>query len=176
MKIISCTDMKKVLVIGNMGAGKTTFARELSRKLDLPVVHLDRLYWCGEWEHVSREEFDEKLSAELSKEKWIIDGNYNRTIPHRLKFCDTVFFFDFSPLTCLFGVTKRVIENYGKTRDDMGGSCPEYFDKQKIELYKNLFKYNKNNRARYYEMLENSDAEVVVFKKHKDATEYLKNL
>ena len=53
--------MKKILVIGNTGAGKTTFARELSQKLNLPIVHLDRLYWCGEWEHVNREKFDALL-------------------------------------------------------------------------------------------------------------------
>lgn len=167
--------MKKILIIGNTGAGKTTFARELSPKLNLPIVHLDKLYWCGEWEHVSREKFDALLQAELEKEEWIIDGNFNRTLPLRLEFCDTVFFFDFSPFACLWGVTKRVIKNYGKSRNDMGGNCPEYFDKNKIELYKSLFKYNKRNRKRYYEMLRNSNAEVIVFKKRKDVKEYIKS-
>ena len=167
--------MKRILIIGNTGAGKTTFAHELSEKISLPIVHLDKLYWCGHWEHRSKEEFDELLWAELEKSEWIIDGNYNRTLPRRLEFCDTVFFFDFSPLVCLWGITKRVIKNYGKTRHDMGGDCPEYFDKNKIELYKNLFKYNKNNRGRYYEMLKKSQAEVVVFRKRKDVKRYLKN-
>ncbi len=168
--------MKRILIIGNTGAGKTTFARELSQKLRLPLVHLDKLYWCGRWEHVSRKEFDALLGAELEKTEWIIDGNYNRTLPHRLTFCDTVFFFDFLPLACLWGITKRIIKNYGKTREDMGGECPEYFDKKKIELYKNLFKYNKNNRARYYEMLGNADVRVVVFKNRKDVKRYLQKI
>ena len=168
--------MKKILVIGNMGAGKTTFALKLSEKLNLPLVHLDKLYWCGHWEHHSREDFDRFLQAELLKSEWIIDGNYNRTLPHRLMFCDTVFFFDFSPLTCLWGVTKRVVKNYGKTREDMGGECPEYFDKKKIELYKNVFKYNKNNRERYYEILKNTDVDVIVFKKRKEVKRYLQKI
>lgn len=168
--------MKRILIIGNTGAGKTTFARELSQKLTLPLVHLDKLYWCGHWEHHNREDFDRLLQAELEKSEWIIDGNYNRTLPHRLKYCDTVFFFDFSPLACLWGITKRVIQNYGKTREDMGGECPEYFDKKKIELYKNLFKYNKNNRARYYEMLVNADVRVIVFKNRKDVKRYLQKI
>lgn len=176
LKTIFCTKMKKILIIGNTGAGKTTFARELSQKLKLPIVHLDKLYWCGRWEHRTQGEFDILLQAELEKAEWIIDGNYNRTLPHRLKYCDTVFFFDFSPLACFCGITKRVIQNYGKSRDDMGGECPEYFDKKKIELYKNLFKYNKNNRLRYYEMLKDAKVEVVVFKNRKEVKEYLNKI
>ncbi len=165
--------MNKILIIGNVGAGKTTFAYEISEKLALPVVHLDKLYWCGHWQHRSREEFDELLQAELDKPRWIIDGNYNRTLPHRLGYCDTVFFFDFSPLCCLWGITKRVLKSYGKTREDMGGFCPEYFDKKKVELCKNLFKYNKNNRSRYYEMLGKSEKRVIVFKNRKDVKKFL---
>lgn len=169
-------DMKQILIIGNTGSGKTTFAKELSKKLNLPLVHLDKIYWCGEWEHLAKDEFDVLLQEELEKPEWIIDGNFNRTFPKRLKYCDTVFFFDFKVVACLWGITKRVLQNYGKTRDDMGGNCPEYFDKNKIELYKNLFKYNKNNRSRYYEMLKDAEVEVVVFKNRKDAKEYLVNL
>ena len=132
--------MKKILIIGNAGAGKTTFARELSKKTEIPLTHLDKLFWCGEWEHRSREDFDALLLDVLLRDEWIIDGNFNRTLPKRLEYCDTVFYFDFSPLACLWGATKRVLENYGKTRDDMGGVCPEYFDKQKIELYQNILK------------------------------------
>ena len=57
--------MERVLLIGNAGAGKTTFARKLAAKCSLPLVHLDQLYWCGEWEHLTREQFDALLQAEL---------------------------------------------------------------------------------------------------------------
>ena len=139
--------MRRVLIIGNAGSGKSTFGRKLAEKTGLPLVHLDKIYWRGNWEHLTREEFDKALQAELEKEEWIIDGNFNRTLPHRLDYCDTVFFFDLPTITCLWGVTKRVLQNYGKTRSDMGGSCPEKFDRNKWELFGMILKFNRNRKT-----------------------------
>lgn len=50
--------MEQILVIGNAGGGKSTFATQLAEKTGLPLIHLDRLYWRGNWEHLSREGFD----------------------------------------------------------------------------------------------------------------------
>ena len=140
--------MERVLIIGNAGSGKTTFSRQLAAKYALPLVHLDKIYWCGNWEHLSRDAFDKCLQEELEKPRWIIDGNFNRTLPHRLQYCDTVFYFDFPTILCLWGITKRVFLNYGKTRDDMGGECPEYFDQRKLALYRAVMGFNRKHRKK----------------------------
>ena len=166
--------MRRALIIGNAGAGKSTFARRLAEKTSLPLVHLDQLYWRGEWEHLSREEFDAALRTELEKPKWIIDGNYNRSIPERLKYCDTVFFFDLATVTCLWGITKRSIASYGRVRTDMGGNCRERFDAQKLPLYRNVLTFNRQHRQQYYEMLAKAEhVQVIVFKSHRQAKKYL---
>lgn len=166
--------MKRILIIGNAGSGKTTFAKALANTTKLPLVHLDQIFWCGNWEHLSREEFDAILQEELIKPEWIMDGNFSRTLPHRLKYCDTVFYFDLPTITCLWSSTIRVIKNYGKTRKDMGGNCPEYFDKNKCELYRAIFSFNKKHRKRYQKLLEeHTDKTIVIFKTRKQAYQYL---
>lgn len=166
--------MNKVLVIGNTGAGKTTFSQALHEKTGLPLVHLDKLYWCGQWEHVSREEFDAALENELAQPAWIIDGNFHRTLPRRLECCDTVFFFDLPTLVCLWGVIKRIFTHYGKTRADMGGNCPEYFDRNKISLYRAALAFNKTRRREYLSTLENTQGvQVIIFRSRREARKYL---
>ena len=164
--------MERILIIGNAGSGKSTFARALAQKSGLPLVHLDQLYWNGCWEHVSKEEFDILLQAELEKPQWIIDGNFNRTLPHRLEYCDHVFFFDMPTWLCLWGITKRLLTNYGKSREDMGGNCPERLDKNKLELCRHVLNFNKQHRKDYYKLLENCN--VTVFRSRKQVRKFLK--
>ena len=75
---------KKILVLGNGGAGKSTFAADMGRRFSLPVVHLDKLWWLPGWVNRSTEEFDSLLFSELAKPAWVMDGNYHRTLRARL--------------------------------------------------------------------------------------------
>lgn len=169
--------MKRILIIGNAGSGKTTFGKRLAEKLHIPLVHLDKLFWHGQWEHLSHDEFDKALQAELEKPEWIIDGNFNRTLPHRLQYCDTVFFFDLPAITCLAGITKRVLTNYGKSREDMGGNCVERFDSKKLELYRHVINFNKEHRKNYRALLSKAQhARVIIFRNRHEADKFLADL
>ncbi len=83
--------MKKVIVIGSPGAGKSTFARKLRDKTKLPLYYLDQIWHRSDRTNITKEEFDTRLSEILATDQWIIDGNYGRTLEMRLKACDTVF-------------------------------------------------------------------------------------
>jgi len=167
--------MERILIIGGNGCGKTTLAQKLAHKLELPLIHLDVLYWRDNWKYASKDEFDELLMKELSKPKWIIDGNMNRSIPLRLKYCDTVIYMDFSRTMCVYGAIKRVVKNYGKSRFDMGGYCPEKFNREKIEFIKAIWNHDKTNRKRFYDMLNNESAvNKIVLKNRRQVNKFLR--
>lgn len=84
--------MKKIIVIGCMGSGKSTFAEKLHRKTKIPLFHLDNIWWKADRTHISREEFDSELNRIMQGDSWIIDGDYNRTYAVRFEKCDTVIF------------------------------------------------------------------------------------
>ena len=166
--------MERIIIIGCGGAGKSTLARKLGEVLDLPVVHLDKLFWKPGWVETSREEFDALLAQELAKNQWIMDGNFNRTMPERIKRCDTIIYLDFSRFACLMGVLKRVITTYGKVRPDMGEGCPERID---LEFLKWVWNFNKNKRESYYKMLnEVENVETIVLKNRRAVKLFLKSL
>lgn len=144
---------KRILLIGCGGSGKSTLARKLGEKTGLPVVHLDQIYWKPGWQPLPREEFDEKLIDELQKPEWIIDGNFDRTIPTRLNYCDSVIFLDLPRLVCLFGVLRRILSSYGRTRPDMGEGCPEKFDPSFLKW---VWNFNRQKREKYLALLNES--------------------
>ena len=169
--------MNRVMVIGGNGSGKTTFSKEFARITGLPLTHLDRLYWRDNWERVSREEFDAALGEVLDTPRWVIDGNFTRTIPRRMEYADTVIWFDFPVILCFFGTVERFIKNYGKSRDDMGGYCPERLDKEKLDFFFSTFRFNKINRPKIRAALkENPDVTLIVFHNRRQAEKYLKTL
>ena len=166
--------MKRILIIGCGGSGKSTLARQLGEKLGLPVVHLDSIFWLPNWVERNREEFDELVRQELVKDQWIMDGNFNRTLPERVKYCDTIIYLDFSRMACLMGVLKRVITTYGTVRPDMGAGCPERFD---LEFLKWVWNFNKEKRETYYRLLnETQGVETIVLKNRRMVNRFLKKL
>lgn len=169
--------MKRILIIGGNGSGKTTMARQLARITGLPLCHLDSLYWTDYWHPRERSSFLALLQAELEKPEWILDGNMKRTLPMRLTYCDTVIYLDFSGIRCFFGTLKRVIQYHGKCRPDMGGNCIERFDQRSWDFIKSTLKFNKKNRADFYRMLaEHPDVKLVVLKTRGQVREFLNDL
>ena len=107
--------MKKIIVIGCPGSGKSTFSRELNRITHIPLYYLDMMYWNADRTTVEKAVFIERLADTINKDEWIIDGNYGSTMELRMQACDTVIFLDYPVNVCLDGIRGRV----GKARPDM---------------------------------------------------------
>ena len=166
--------MERIMIIGCGGAGKSTLATKLGEKTGLPVVHLDKLYWKPGWVNRSREEFDVIHRNAINKERWIIDGNFDRTMELRMQHCDTVLYLDFSRIACLIGVIKRIIMTYGMVRPDMGEGCPERFD---WEFLKWVWNFKKNKRENHYILLEKyNDKKIIILKNRRAVKRFLNSL
>ena len=113
------------------------------KKNNVPVYHLDALYWQPGWIPSSKDYFDKELIKNLSKDEWIVDGDYGRTLDLRLKHADTIIYLDMPRYLSLYRVLKRRIKYHGKTRPDMNTGCPERLDRNFINW---VWNYKKNQR------------------------------
>jgi adenylate kinase family enzyme len=125
--------MKKVLVIGSGGAGKSTFSRRLHEITKLELIHLDIVYWKPNWVETSKPEWFAKLAELLEKDSWIMDGNYDGSLEMRLEKCDTAIFLDMPRVLCLYRVLKRALKYRNATRPDMADGCNEKVDRKFAE-------------------------------------------
>lgn len=161
--------MKRAIVVGCPGAGKSTFARNLREKTGLPLYYLDMLWHRPDGTNVSREEFDEGLAEILKKDRWIIDGNYQRTLEPRLRACDTVFLLDYPLEVCLAGAAERI----GKPREDMPWVEREFDE----EFRRWILDFPGEQLPQIYRLLEQyPDKAVFHFRAREEAEAYLERM
>lgn len=158
--------MKKVLVIGCPGAGKSVFSRKLRDRAGLPLYYLDMIWHRPDRTTISREEFDRKVGQIMGTEQWILDGNYLRTLETRLASCDTVFFLDYPLEVCLQGAGARI----GTPREDLPWVETE-FDQ---EFRQWILDFARDQRPVILELLEKyrEGREVYIFSDRKDGEEF----
>ena len=161
--------MKKIIVIGCPGSGKSTFSRELHQRTGIPLCHLDMLYWNADKTTVERSVFLARLSAVLSEDAWIIDGNYATTMELRMAACDTVIFLDYPLALCLEGVRSR----RGKARSDI----PWIETEEDAEFIAYIERFREQQRPQVTALLEKyRDKNIEVFSDREQADAFLKRL
>lgn len=137
--------MKRILIIGNPGSGKSILAAQMGQILDLPVIHLDKYFWNPCWVITKREIWREKVKEFVSGQEWIIDGNYQSSNDLRFPNADTLIYLDFSTPASLRRIFKRIIQSYNTVRPDMADGCPERLD---FEFFKWAWDFRKSVRPK----------------------------
>lgn len=152
--------MRKVLIIGSGGAGKSTLSVRLGKLLKIEVFHLDVLHWNPGWVETPKPEWRKTVEELVGRETWILDGNYSGTLDIRLAACDTVVFLDVARIVCLWRVLKRWLLYRRSRRPDMAEGCREKLDLQ-FMLW--IWNYPKRTRPKVLELLsKNAQSKTVV--------------
>ena len=162
--------LEKVIVIGCSGSGKSTFARKLSAITNLPLYYLDMIWYKPDKTTLTEDEFDKRVSILLQKDKWIIDGDYKRTLEIRLIHCDTVFLLDIPTHICLESARSRI----GKQRVDLPWLETEFEE----DFKQWICNYQENSLPQILTLLEKhkDGKQIVIFKTRKEIDDYLKRL
>lgn len=164
---------KKILILGSCGAGKSTLAIKLQKKLALPLICLDQLYWQPGWEKTEKEAWRSKVKDLLKKENWIMDGNYRSTLDLRLPAADMIIFLDYSRWLCFWRIWKRRL--FGRREDRIKG-CRERITFKLVKWV--LWDFPRVNRKELYNYLKKTEPKqkVLILRSDQEAQCLLKDI
>jgi len=140
--------MRRVVIIGPYGAGKTWLAHELGVALHVPVHHLDALRWRGDWTLLPRPEWVSLLERLVAGDEWVMDGNFEGTLDIRLRRCETILMLD-APLTVSFARTVRRRLSRAERRD----LPPELRERLNLNLLRLFARYRREVRPKLFELV-----------------------
>jgi adenylate kinase family enzyme len=164
--------MRRVLVIGNSGSGKSTFARALGARTGLPVTHIDQIFWEPGWVQAPNDRYFARLEAVLARDAWIIDGTNSSTFDRRLPRADTIIWLKRSRVACCRRIAWRVLTSYGQVRPDMAQGCPEQVD---WEFMKFVWGFDAKYEPRIIAALDRHEAwpRTVILRSDRATRDYL---
>lgn len=167
--------MKRIVIIGSGGAGKSTLAKRLGEILQIKVIHLDKLYWRPNWVETPKDEWIQTVTELLKKDSWILDGNFGGTMEMRLEACDTAIFLDLSRTVCLYRVLKRRLTYRKTNRPDMAEGCHE---KVNLEFLGWIWNFRQTTRPKIEERLKKieSGKTVIRLKSAQEMENFISNV
>lgn len=169
--------MNRIMIFGFSGSGKSTLAGKLGELLGIEPTHLDKLHWLPGWVESTREYKREKLAPVVSRDRWIIEGNYLAVLfKERFDNADTIIFTDVNRFACFKNAFLRSVKYRHRTRPDMGEGCTEKFD---FEFAKWILFDGRKKRRKYLDIAERGrlcGKEVYVFKSIRQINKWLGSL
>ena len=159
--------MKRINVIGTTGSGKTTFSKQLSRVLGVPYIQLDQLFWKPNWLESTDEEFFSKVTEAVSRDAWVLDGNYSRTNDIKWARADTVIWLDLNYFVTFSQLFVRTLHR-AITKDELWPNTgnresfrKSFFDSSSILIW--FFKNYRSNRVKYLQLLQSDEYPAINF-------------
>jgi adenylate kinase family enzyme len=169
--------VNRVAVVGPVGAGKSSLAAELGRRLGVRVLHLDTLFWKPGWVPTPLDEWEAVQRRELAATAWIADAQYDDILPEWVEEADTVVFLDVSPLVCLWRVGRRRLDRGGSGATP-AGTEPGAVHGALRKFVRNQWRYRTRVRRELLAELAQKRAgrRVVVVRRSRDRDEFLRSV
>ena len=162
----------RISIVGGSGSGKSTLCNILSKELGLPAIHLDAINYEPNWVEIDKTERDNIILSKAQDDKWVIDGNYNKSLKERFDKADLIIWLDYSTLKQLHGILKRYFTTRNSERPEIPG-CKERLEP---EFIKYVLTYNKKKRPVILDYLKDVPKEkILIFKYQKDLNAWLKD-
>ncbi len=165
----------KIAVVGYSASGKSTFSKKLSAHYNIPVLHIDTIYFNENMTINDRTVTEGRIFDMMKKDHWIIDGTYRYLAQNRLEQADHIFLFNFGRWTCFFGLIRRYFKYRKKQRDTMALGNPERIDLSFVKWI--LWDGRKKDTKQLYKYyIETYQQKITIFKKRNDVKKYLQSI
>ena len=165
----------RLIIIGNSGTGKSTFSTKLKTVTNYPLLQLDSLWHTTDYSKKAKEWLiDEQLSF-MKQKNWIIEGNYQGTLPIRIAQTDEIIWLKTTKLTAISRVIKRSIQFRinKQSRPEMPSTFHEKFDRDYWEFLKFIWSYNEKEMAQLILANKKPHAKIIQLKNSKEKQNYL---
>jgi adenylate kinase family enzyme len=162
--------MERVVVVGCGGSGKTYVARRLAERLNLPLTHLDGVYYDADWNPLPQDDFADRQRELVARPRWLIEGNYASTLPIRRALADTVIFLDLPAITCLAGIVQRRWRYRGGQHASDG-----VYDRITWSFVRYIWGYRKTMRPKVRKLISEhgADAQLITLTSRGDTARFL---
>jgi adenylate kinase family enzyme len=163
----------RIAILGCGGSGKTTVGRRLAAHLNVPLTHLDGLYYDSYWNTLPPEKFAALQEEIVAGPRWVIDGNFTASMPIRFARADTVIFLDIPPIVCLWGILQRRYKYRGGQHAAQG-----VYDRITWNFIRYVMGFRRSMRPRVRAMISQhaTHADVVILTSRRAARRYLETV
>jgi adenylate kinase family enzyme len=160
--------MHRVVIVGCSGAGKSTLARRLSERTGLPVIHLDSHFWRPGRQGMPRVAWEERVRALVAGPRWIMDGDFNRTLAPRLAVADTVIIVKAPRWLCLLRVIRRGLRYDGRPDDRLASGC-----RLDWQILRDIWRYRRDHHPRVKKAIRGFRGNVVKLRSPAEADAFV---
>lgn len=163
--------MKRILVIGSQASGKSYLADHLGKVLELPIIHLDDLFWRWRAENLTAEERNDRVASLTEEDEWIIDGNFIRSLDARVAASDAVILLDLPRWLCAWRLFKRRAKLINVPRQNLAP-----FQRNTWPMLKAIWAFPQQMKPRLEAMIQQHSVRTIVLRSHSEVTQFLSGI